>query len=364
MDALTAVPFKVIVPAGADRIPWLEARRAGIGSSDPADILGVGGASAQHVYYDKIGALPLEDDNAGEAAFWGTRDEATTADVWAERNRSVVRRIGLIARKDTPWQMCTLDRQVRECPLRKDGAREICALEVKHRNAFVAGKWKRSIPDDVLAQVLWQIHVTGYSHIHVACRIGGIDYRQYVIWRKDHAELLEDVVTAVTRFWVGNVLARRVPALTGQENAERMLDLFEQLHPDRDGIAALDGPQAVQAEELLREYEFQRLIVKRAKQAQDAAKTRLIELLDDTEGAVLWARHTRAWGWDSTTKDGEPLVKTSIDMNALAEQYPDAYAACVRMKPVRRFAVGREHRLNEADLDRYEKGDGADAVSA
>lgn len=348
----STLPYRVVLPAGADRDEWLRLRRGGIGSSDVANILGVGGNSAQHVYYDKVGELPLEDDGVGEAAFWGARDEATTADVWAERNRSVVRRIGLIARKDNPVHMCTLDRLVRECPLARD-KRETCALEVKHRVAWKAGQWKRSIPDDVLAQVLWQMHVTGFSHVHVACRIGGIDYRQYVIHRSDHRALLDDVVAAVQRFWVEHVLARRVPPLTGQENPDRMLDLFEALHPDRTGIAELDGLVAVEADNQLREYELQRLAAKRAKKAQEAAKVRLIELLGDNEGACLWDRQTRAYGWDSATKDGEPLVKESIDMNRLAEKYPDAYRDCLRSKPVRRFAIADEHRLTDDDLARF-----------
>lgn len=352
---VSTLPYKVIVPAGADREPWLMARRGGVGSSDVANILGVGGNSAQHVYYDKVGELPLEDDDAGEAALWGQLDEETTAREWARRNRSTVRRIGLIARKDEPTHMCTLDRLIRECPSARHGS-EVCALEVKHRNAFVAGKWKRSIPDDVLAQVLWQMHVTGFTHIHVACRIGGNDYRQYAIRRRDHAALLDDVVTAVTRFWAEHVKARRVPPLTGTENVDRALDLFEALHPDRSGIAAFDGLEAVDVDQLLTEYEVQRLTEKRAKQAKDAAKLRLIERLGDNEGAVLWDRHTRAYGWDSTNRDGDPLVKESIDMARLAEKHPDAYRDCLRTKPVRRFAIEREHRLTDDDLDRYTDG--------
>lgn len=348
---MTTLPFRVIVPAGADREPWLQARRRGVGSSDVANILGVGGDSAQRVFYDKVGALPLEDDDAGEYALWGQLDEETTAREWARRNRSTVRRIGLIARKDAEWQMCTLDRLVRECPAARDRS-EVCALEVKHRNAFVAGKWKRSIPDDVLAQVLWQMHVTGFSHIHVACRIGGNDYRQYLIRRQDHQALLDDVVAAVARFWTEHVLARRVPPLTGTEHVDRTLDLFEGLHPNRSGVAVFDGLEASEVNDLLTEYELQRLIAKRAEQAKGAAKLRLVELLGDREGAVLWDRTSRAFGWDSTNRDGDPLVRESIDMARLAEKYPDAYSDCLRTKPVRRFAIEREHRLTDDDLDR------------
>lgn len=347
----TPPPYRTVLAASADRIPWLEARRKGIGSSDVPNILGVGGSSAQHVYYDKIGALPLETD-AGEAAFWGARDEETTARVWAERNQTSGRRIGLIARKDADWQMCTLDRQVRECPLARDGETERCALEVKHRNAFVAGKFKRSVPDDVLAQTLWQIHVTGYSHIHAAVRIGGNDYRQYVIRRRDHEDLIADIVTAVTRFWEGNVLARRVPALNGDENPDRMEDLFEALYPARSGIAHLDDTRSIEANEHLIAYELARHREKRAKAEKDAARIALVELLGDNEAATLHGQHVAAYGWDSTTKDGDPLVRESIDMNRLAEEFPEAYEACLRTKNVRRFNIARERRLDDAAADR------------
>jgi hypothetical protein len=49
----------------------------------------------------------------------------------------VVRRVGLVANIDRPWQMCTLDRRVLECPLSDD--RERCAVEVKCRDKMKAG---------------------------------------------------------------------------------------------------------------------------------------------------------------------------------------------------------------------------------
>jgi putative phage-type endonuclease len=353
-----SVPYQLLLPASADRGPWLAARRGGIGSSDVADILGVGFGPAQRVYYDKTGQLPLEDRDIGEAALWGTLDEETTAREWARRNRAVVRRVGLIARKDQPWQMCTLDRQVKDCPENQRRRprvpmvdRPACALEVKHTGAFMAGKWKRSIPDHVLAQVLWQIHITGYDHMHVACRIGGNDYRQFTIRRKDHAALIRDIVAAVTVFWERHILARRVPALTGEENVDKVLDLLTQLYPNRSGIASLNGDTAVEANLELLAYEENRLRATAYKKAQDAAKARLVELLGDNEAAVLFEQDEPAYGWDSTGVDGEPYIHTSVDMARLAERWPEAYDDCVRTKKIRRFSIARSRRLKKEDID-------------
>jgi putative phage-type endonuclease len=331
--------YRLILPASADRADWLTARRGGIGSSDIPAIMGVSAfGSAQHVYYDKRGELPTDDD-AGEAALWGSLDEETTAREWARRNRSVVRRIGLIARRDAGHHRCTLDREVRECPLNRD-QHEKCALEVKHRNAFVAGKWLRKIPDDVLAQVLWQIHVTGYDHLHVACRIGGIDYRQYVVRRKDHEQLIADLITVADRLW-SDVQAGRVPPLTGSEPTGPLLDLYDQLHPGRTGLIHLDtypAQSAAVTEDLL-EYECQRLTEAAAKKAKEAAKARLIERLAGNEAAVLHDEVAYAW----PLGDG----RATCDLARLAEQWPDAYADCVTQNPGRRFALSKQHRLKE-----------------
>lgn len=334
----TLAPYRIVLPASAGRAEWLAARRQGIGSSDIAAIMGVSSyGTAQHVYYDKRGELPLEDD-AGEAALWGTLHEETVAREWARRNRGVVRRVGLVARRDQPHMMCTLDRLCRECPDRRT-ASEVCAVEVKTRNAFVATKWKRQVPDDVLAQVLWQLAVTGFDHVHVACLIGGNDYRQYVVRRKGNEDLITDIITIATRLW-DDIRSGRVPVLTGAEPVEAMTDLYEALHPDRDGYIDLDTypAQALGTLADLADYETERLEAKAHKGLQDAAKVRLLERLEDKEYAYL--NNEQAYGW-------APSSRATADLARLAEQWPDAYADCVTETPGRRLTLARTYRMKE-----------------
>jgi len=309
---------RLVLPAAADRDVWLAERRRGIGSSDVADILEVGYSTPSHVYYDKIGTLPEED--AGEAALWGSLHEETIAREWARRNRSVVRRVGLVANVDQDWMRCTLDRRCTECPLARE-QRETCALEVKTRNAFVASKWKRAVPDDVLAQTLWQIAVTGYDHIHVAVLIGGNDYRQTVVRRKGNEQLIADITTVATTMWQ-HVQRRRPPRSSG--DPERLVELWETLNPDRTGCADLDGTE--DGYEKILAYEDARLRAKAAKAEQDAAKARLVELLGSSEIASFGPNY--AYGY-------KPSTRQSIDMARLAEEYPDAYAACLRARGYR-----------------------------
>lgn len=339
MTTATATPFKVVLPASAPRADWLAARRLGIGSSDIPQVMGVTGfGSAQHVYYDKRGEI-AGDDDAGESALWGTLHEETVAREWARRNRTTVRRVGLVARRDAPWMMCTLDRRCTECPLNR-AERETCAVEVKTRNAFGASKWRRQVPDDVLAQVLWQIATTGYDHVHVACLIGGSDYRQYVVRRKGNEDLIRDIVTVASRLW-DDIGAGRVPALTGEERTDPLLDLFDRVHPERSGLTYLDEypAMAVAVTEDLLEYEVQRLTERDAKKAKEAAKVRLIERLKGGEAGVLHGEVAYAW----PLGDG----RATADLARLAELYPDAYADCVSATPSRRFELDKARRLKE-----------------
>lgn len=341
--AVDARTYRVVLPASADREVWLAKRREGIGSSDIPAIMGVAPRVAQHVYYDKIGDLP-EDDDAGEAALWGTLDEETTAREWARRNRSVVRRIGIIARVDQPHMMCTLDRRITSCPIERDH-HEQCALEVKHTSAWLAGRWRRDVPDLVLAQVLWQIAVTGYDHIHIACRIGGNDYRQRVVRRKGNEQLIDDIVTVAGRFWREHVLTRTPPPYTGQEEPDSLLDLYGRLHPDRGGLVDLGGDPGVSLTviEDLRAYEEERLREAARKREKNAAKARLIERLGGAELAVLGEHDAYSYRSYAGAR--------RVDVERLAEEFPEAYEACVSETTQRRLAIGHEFRIKKEDFD-------------
>lgn len=338
--ARTAPPYRLVLRADAPRAEWLEARRRGIGSSDVPQILGVSSwGSAQHVYYNKRGELP-DRDEVSEEALWGQLHEETVAREWFRRNRAHGRRVGLIARKDPGMghHMCTLDRLAMECPLNR-GEREKCAVEVKNRNAFTAGKWKRSIPDDVLAQGAWQLHVTGFDHIHVAVLIGNSDYRQFVVRRSEHVDLIGNIVTVVDRLW-RDIALGHVPPLDGTEPVDAMLDLYDTLNPERFGFADLDEYPAlsVAAIENLLAYETARLEAKAAKAGQDAAKVAMIAALGP---------HEAAWLNNEPAYELKPVTRRSCDMERLAEEFPEAYAACVRESVSKQLAIAKAHRLKE-----------------
>lgn len=308
---VTPTAYRVL-PADADRDTWLTARREGIGSSDVAAILGVADRNtAVHVYRDKRGELV---DDAGEAALWGHILEEPVAREWARRQRSVVQRVGLVAHVDEPWMRVSLDRQVLECPMDR-AVRIRCALEVKCRSAFKASRWKNaSVPDDVLAQVTWQMAITGYDHVHVAVLIGGNEMRMAVVERDEQLEAY--VVGEVRRFRDEHLLAGVEPDWD-LSKAQALIDMDTLMHPDRVGEIDLAEIGEVM------EY-AERSAVKGA--AERALKESAATLRRLANGArtVKYA--------DELAYEYGQVTKKNVDLDQLKARWPEAYAACVTEK--------------------------------
>lgn len=321
---------RLILPADADRADWLTARRGGLGSSDVAAILGISRyGNALSVYHDKTGGLPLESDDS-EPALWGRLLEENVAREWARRNRSVVRRVGLVANTERPWQMCTLDRRVLECPL-ADG-REKCAVEIKCRDKMKAGQFRRGVADDVLVQTLWQADVCGFDHVHTAVLIGGNDYRQYVIRVAEHRDLVNDLRTAGERAW-RQVVERRPPVLAEDADPDVLLDLYDQLYRDRSG--AVDITRDVATQNAVAEYLDAHANFAAAEKQKKAAKARILfGLAGATEALVLDRVHVSL----------DQQHREHCDVKRLAEHWPDAYADCVEDRVSSRLNIPRAVR--------------------
>lgn len=320
---------RLILPADADRADWLTARRAGIGSSDVPAILGlVDYTPPLKVYYDKLG---FDIDDAGEAAYWGTVNEEAVARRWAMQSRSVVRRVGLVAHQDHPHWMTTLDRRVTQCPLSED-EQAPCALEVKTRSAFKSAQWHAGAPDDVTAQVLWQIIVNGYEHMHYAVLIGGNDYHQGVIRADQYTDVMADITTAVDYFWNEHVQAQVPPAPTGDGDA--LTRLFRRLHPTRSGAVDIDRQD--DALDALLDYGTHQRAESAAKKAKAAAKARMIAALGGAQSALIGGE--RAYSLEPSN------AAPKVDFELMAERYPDAYAACVAPNPTERIDIAKQYK--------------------
>lgn len=321
----------------APRNVWLDARRAGIGSSDiPAVMTLSGFRTPLHVYYDKRGDIPHDDGNISDAARYGILFEEPLARDWAARNRTVVEPVGIIANVDDPWQLCSLDRLCTECPLDRT-QQSLCAVEVKTRNAFVAQLWRLGPPDDVLAQVLWQILVTGLDHIHVVCLIGGQDYRQYTVRRDQHLKLVAYINAEAGRLWHEHILPGRPPASSGEEPPDALIELYQKLHPDRDGVEILD--RDMDAQDAVADYLDAVATKGAAEKKRKAALARMLSRLGSKQAAFVQ---------DRPYYSVEQSSKETPDLARLREEFPEAYAACVEDKTFDRIAIPQFVRKEHA----------------
>ena len=305
-----------VLPADAPREQWLATRRQGLGSSDVAAVLGVDERkSALHVYYDKIGQLPEED--AGEAAMWGNILEEPVAREWCRRNKTSSTRVGVVVRLNEPWMLCTLDRLVDRCPLLTppiDRSSQRCALEVKTRNAWVAGKWRGGVPDDVHAQVAWQMAVTGYDHVHIAVLIGGQEFRQFTVRRDPGLE--ETIVERAALFWHANVQFL-LPPPSDEVDPDQVIGLENSLYPDRTGSIEVN---VLETWERVTSYQLAGIREKEAKNEKAKAKAWLIGQLHGAEVATVDGEKV----YDYT-----PTTRSNVDLERLRERWPEAYDECV-----------------------------------
>lgn len=319
---------RLVLSADASRAEWLEARRKGIGASDVPAILGVSDyGTPRSVYHDKRGEAV---DDANEASLWGTVLEEPIAREWARRNRSVVRRVGLVAHVDDPELMCTLDRHVTECPL-PDSRREQCALEVKARSAFKANRWHATLPDDITGQMLWQIAVTGYDHLHYAILVGGNDYRQGVVRREDHEPTIRHIVTACKRYWNEFVVPGVLPA-ADPDRGDRELEMYKRMYRNRSGVA--EGDFAAVTEAVLAYVERQ-VAESAAARAKKVAQAELMRLLGDHDVMIIDGH---------PAFEMRPVNRAYADLGRLAERYPEAYRDCVVDRPGRQLSIDNDFK--------------------
>jgi putative phage-type endonuclease len=319
-----------VAPAGlehTDRAAWLELRRAGIGGSDMAAVLGMGefGRTRWQVWLDKTGALPDEelDEKTAERYRFGHRTELAAADEFRYRYPAVrLARVGMLARADLPWLRVNLDRRVHRCP---DGDGP-CLLEIKSRSAYTSKQWDpggdpERVPDAPAIQVQHGLLVTGWRHGHLAVVIGGSEMRDY---RIDADPALQKTMLDEGRwFWHHHVLPGVAPPVDASERTGRLLDRLWGADPD----SVKEAPAEITG--LLAEL---RAANAEAGEASDRAKAlahRLQAWLGEFETAVDWqGRVLFSWRRNGTFRAG-----------AFREQQPGAYA---------RYS----HDVTAADTDR------------
>lgn len=291
------------IPAGI-----IHAHGYRIGSSDVPSILDLDGVDTPvHVYHEKRGnyTKPVND-----AMVFGKRFEPAIAEDWCERNRAVIDEIGLVSRVGAPWHQSTIDRRVRECPVFKKRGEGTCGLEVKNVGFASASRWHKGIPDRIYAQILHQLYVTGYEHIHYHCCIGGNTPMQGIVYADREVDVIKYIVAEVDRFRTEHLIPGIEPAWDTSVKAAKLLELDRATHPDRIGKISIDGLDDVLA------YVEAQQAEARHKKAKERHAARLAQLAAGKE--IVTVAGNRAY-WYGETRT------TRVNLERLAEKYPDAY---------------------------------------
>jgi hypothetical protein len=116
-----------------------------------------------------------------------------------------------------------------------------------------------------------------------------------------------------------HVTTRRPPVLPADAEPGPLLDLYERLHPDRDGAVeiARDGD----AQDALAEYIAAGAAGVRGEEGEGPARRR--------SSSARWAARRLALLGDSVAFEYVEQAREHCDTSRLAERWPDAYADCV-----------------------------------
>lgn len=283
-----------------DRQAWLEQRRAGIGGSDVAAMLGLSKwKSPYQLYLDKRGELPETEDN--EAMYWGRELEPVIRKRYElESGLTVICDEGIVQHRDYPFMLANLDGRIEECET---------ILEIK--TARTGDGWGEvgtaEIPIAYSLQVQWYMLITGYGVADVAVLVGGSDFRLYRVEKDLELHIL--LIDAAIEFWQRVQDGNPPDVITYDDAVERY------------GKAEAKG-DAWATEEVYLAYENLQNIKRAVKQLEEAEaenKAVICKFMGDQYDTIL-------------DPEGKPLVtwklakgSSRFDGKAFEKVYPDLY---------------------------------------
>lgn len=311
-----------------DRADWLEVRRGGIGGSDAAAICGLDRwTSAFEVWLDKSAAPNMPDDDAGEAAFWGTKLENVVADVVAERTGLLmVRHPFMLASVRHPFMLANLDRAAFS-----DGDADLApesgwgVYEGKTAGYFSGKDWADGeVPPGYVIQGQHYCRVTGLTWVIYGVLIGGQKLELRIVHRDE--ELIDHLITLESDFWQ-RVQDRTPPDPDG---SKACTELLAHLYDVREGaVTTVEGSEALP---LLMARSEAKAAEKAAGEAVAEAENRLKVMIGESEIATDSDTGRVLFTWKEQTA-------TRIDSKRLKADRPDTFAAFSKTSTHRTFLV-------------------------
>lgn len=299
------MPAKILVSTeGMPYADWLEYRKQGIGGSDASVVCGINRyKSPVELWMNKTGQLP--DQEAGEAAYWGTQLEPFVRAEFIKRTGIEVSQVKqLLQSEEHPFMLANLD-GICEVP---DVGTVI--FEAKTASAYKAVEWEDTIPDEYALQLAHYMAVTGYAGAYVAVLIGGNTFKWKFVERDE--ELISMLIELESAFW-NHVQDCTPPPLDGSDAsakflAERFRDSIPQSHITLPDSAANLLSQYDEACEQLE------IVTERKQKAENLLK----EMMGDNEVGTAGDRIVT---WKSVSQERLDSKTLKVEHPALCKKY-------------------------------------------
>ena len=226
------------ITVGVDtRDKWLEARRAGIGASDVAGIVGLSPyTSPYQVWASKVYGTSQADN---ESMRWGRLLEDAVISAFCEdRGMRVEDRQLLVRHPEIPWAMATIDGiayetgdigpadgevLTHESPNYYRRLHAIGGVQAKTDNSY--GTWDE-LPDHIRCQTQWEMFVTGLEHTFVPVLHGGRTFKVYE--EPASSTVQQALLRQATKFWVDHIESGVAPEVDAMDGTTRVLsELWE-----------------------------------------------------------------------------------------------------------------------------------------
>lgn len=274
---------KLVLAADAPREEWLAARTQGVGGSDVATITGANTFKTPfELWQTKTSDEPPVDEDK-DILWYGHAVEPLLAERFTKDTGVATRRVGMYARRMTPWAFANPDR------LTADGG----ILEIKSTGWYTdrAKKWQAGeVPDDAYVQAQWYLHVTGRSH---AWFIALVDRTPHIVGPVPRDEdLIVSLHQQAEMFWE-HVEQKTPPPLDLARIGE---DEITQRFPEviEPGECA-EAPIPEAAADDIREYARLKALEKETKASLDAVKDRIQGLIGEREYLTIDGRPVARW---------------------------------------------------------------------
>ncbi len=255
-----------------ERLEWLESRRAGIGSSDVAPVLGMSPwQTPLDIYLSKVqpasGAMPKS-----PPLEWGTRAEPMIAGAIIDHYGWKLGKMGTLTHPKHSFIIASPDR------VNEDS--EIIEIKTSGRG----DGWGEAETGDIPQYYWLQVqHLLACMRSAPCCwvfvLIGGNDFRRYRIERDE--EYLPTVLPTLEAFW--QAVESRTPPEPDYADPKTLASVNRLFQPKPGTFVALGNEELNYADEYAQLGEQE----KELKERRDSIKARLIGAMTEFETAVL-----------------------------------------------------------------------------